>query len=312
MTGTSSRDWNLVPDEERLSLVFNAFVPRGITNDYITDVARVRRNARLGQPAGCLVVTGPPGVGKSTFLQQYVAQHPPTIGLDGRGEEIATRRPVLNVEIPSDTTVIGAAQEFVTRLMSARYAKGSRGVLDGMIKDQLKRQQVELVIADEFQNVQEKAFRGKSGESRVADWLKMIMKVTNVPFVLAGLPETMNIIKANDQLATLAGKERKISAYTWEGDGKKSWKAFLGALDKAMPFNQVARLVDHAENLYLVTQGNLRTLSFIVHDAASRAIEAGRQGISLEDLAYGYDLRPESPLIGRNPFDVDGLFRKRS
>ncbi len=306
---TASRNWNLEADEERLRLVFNAFIPRGITTDYIKEVARVRRNARLGQPAGCLVVTGPAGVGKSTFLKQYVAQFPPKVSIDERGEEIVTQRPVLYVEIPSDTTVIGAAQEFVTKLMSARYAKGSRGVLDGAIKHQLERQQVELVIADEFQNVQEKALKGKSGESRVADWLKMIMQVTNVPVVLAGRPETMNIIKANDQLATLAGKERKISAYTWEGEGRKSWKAFLGALDKALPFDQLARLVGHAENLFLVTQGNLRTLSFIVHDAASRAIEAGRPGISLEDLAYGYHLRPESPLIKRNPFDVDGLFR---
>lgn len=301
-------DWNQVPDEERRTAANRIFVPRGFTDEFLDAMRELREGAGEDAEAMCLVVVGERGVGKSAFLKQYAAQFPPVEIVDGN---VLTRtRPVVYVSFPSSPTLKGAAEEFARVLLGQESTRQSRTQLTSLIKDKLKELRVEIVIADEFQHVQEEGVKGKS---KVADWLKDIIKVTGVPFVIAGMPETVDIIEADDQLFSLTEEATVISAYSWaDVPSRRAWQALLAEIDQQLPFNERSGLAekDTARNLFDCTQGYLRPLRAILRIATARAIRNRADRLIWDDLAAGYHRLPKSALVGGNPFDRNRLFNR--
>ncbi len=305
---TTKIDWNQVSDEERRTAANRIFVPRGFTDEFLDAMKELREGAGEDAEAMCLVVVGERGVGKSAFLKQYAAQFPPVEIVDGN---VLTRtRPVVYVSFPSSPTLKGAAEEFARVLLGQESTRQSRTQLTSLIKEKLKELQVEIVIADEFQHVQEEGVKGKSA---VADWLKDIIKVTGVPFVLAGMPETVDIIEADEQLFSLTEEATVISAYSWtDVSSRRAWQALLAEIDKQLPFNERSDLAekDTARNLFDCTQGYLRPLRAILRIATARAIRNNANRLVWDDLAAGYHRLPKSPLVKGNPFDRNRLFNR--
>lgn len=306
MSTATKIDWNLVPAEERRAALNRIFVPRGFTDEFLQEMQDLRDGAKEGAEASCLVVVGERGVGKSAFLKRYAADHP-SVWIDDGFVRTLTR-PVVYVSFPSSPTLKGAAEAFLQSLCGDASLRGTRSTLTLRIKEQLKLLQVELVIADEFQHVRDE---GEKGPSEVADWLKDIIKQTNVPFVLSGMPETVNIIQANDQLESLTLEPTTISAYSWEDKPSRvAWQALLAEIDKALPFAERSELakVETARELYNCTRGYLRQLVTLLRIATARAIRNEASRLIWDDLAAGYNRMPKSELVKGNPFDRNGLF----
>lgn len=306
MNTASKIDWNQISDGERRTAANRIFVPRGFTDEFLQEMQDLRDGAKEGAEASCLVVVGERGVGKSAFLKRYAEDHPPVIVDDGF---VRTRtRPVVYVSFPSSPTLKGAAEAFLQALCGDASIRGSRSTLTLRIKEQLKLLHVELVIADEFQHVRDEGVRGPS---EVADWLKDIIKQTNVPFVLSGMPETVNIIQANDQLESLTLEPTIISPYSWDDQPSRvAWKALLAEIDKALPFVERSELAstETARELYNCTRGYLRQLVTLLRIATNRAIRNQATRLIWDDLAAGYNRMPKSELVKGNPFDRNDLF----
>lgn len=303
---TGGTNWNGVEASERRTIANHIFVPRGFTDEFLREMQDLRDGAKEGAEASCLVVVGERGVGKSEFLKRYAAEHPPVVVDDGF---VRTRtRPVVYVSFPSSPTLKGAAEAFLKALCGDESLRGSRSTLTLRIMDQLKLLQVELVIADEFQHVRDE---GENGPSEVADWLKDIIKQTNVPFVLSGMPETVNIIQANDQLESLTLDPTRITPYSWDDKPSRiAWKALLAEIDKALPFDERSELADNetARQLFNCTRGYMRQLVTLLRIATARAIRNKAARLIWDDLAAGYHRMPKSELAKGNPFDRNGLF----
>jgi hypothetical protein len=306
VTTSAKIDWNKVPDKERRAIANRIFVPRGFTDEFLETMQELRAGAGEDAEAMCLVVVGERGVGKSAFLKHYAAQYPPVEIDDGN---VRTRtRPVVYVSFPSSPTLKGAAEEFTRELLGEESTRQTRTKLTALIKKTLKDLQTEIVIADEFQHVQEE---GSKGKSVVADWLKDIIKTTGVPFVLSGMPETIDIIEADEQLHSLTEEPTIIAPYVWDDvPSKRAWCALLAEIDKGLPFNERSDLaeINTARNLFDCSQGYLRQLRTILRIATARAIKNQSGCLSWDDLAAGYNRLPKSPLVKGNPFDRNRLF----
>ena len=166
----------------------------------------------------------------------------------------------------------------------------------------------ELVIADEFQNVRDEGARGKS---EVANWLKDIVKSTGVPFVLAGLPETVEIIQADDDLHSLTEDPTTITTYDWDDKASKTaWRALLAKIDLEFPFNERSDLAaeETARTLFRCSSGNLRRLRAILRIATARALRNKGKLLTWDDLAAGYHRIPKVVGVEGNPFDRNKLF----
>lgn len=312
MTAKSHRakgeiDWEALSDEARKAAANSIFIPRGITTEFLDAMQELREGSREGAEAMCLVLVGEKGVGKSEFLKRYAAQHPSKRIVDDN--VVTMTRPVVYVPFPPSTTLKGSSEVFLTALAGPMSLRGSRTVLTQRIKELIIDLETELVIADEFQHVREE---GAKGKSLVADWLKDILKSTNVPFVLAGMPETVEIIQADPQLHSLTEEPVIITPYDWEdGDSRHAWRALVAKIDQELPFNQLSDLaeLEVARNLFLCTDGNLRRLRAILRIATARALRNKGKLLTWDDLAAGYYRLPKLPQLKGNPFDRNGLFK---
>ena len=300
-------DWETETDDKRKAVANSIFVPRGFTSEFLSTMEEARAGSKEGAEAMCLVVVGEKGVGKSAFLKRYAAENPQTLITEGNVTTIT--RPVVYVSFPPSPTLKGSAEEFLTSLAGSASVRGSRTKLTQRIKKLLIDLKVELVIADEFQHVRAEGARGKS---EVADWLKDILKTTNIPFVLSGMPETVDIIQANDQLHSLTEEPTIITGYDWnEKASQNAWRALLAKIDLRLPFNERAELADEETSLQLFrcTGGNLRRLRFILRVAVARALRNKGKLVTWDDLAAGYHRLPKLAGVGGNPFDRNGLFK---
>jgi GTPase SAR1 family protein len=303
----SDIDWEFFPVEERKKVANAIFIPRGFTDEFLSAMKEIREGSKEGAEAMCLVVVGEKGVGKSAFLKVYAAQNPAETIVEGN--VISITRPVVYVSFPPSPTLKGSAEVFLAALAGPTSVRGSRTTLTQRIKELLVDLRTELVIADEFQHVREE---GAKGKSVVADWLKDILKCTNVPFVLSGMPDTIDIIQADDQLASLTEEPTTITPYDWDGAGsQRAWCTLLAKIDQQLPFNYLSDLAIEktAENLFLCTDGNLRRLRAILRIAVARALTNGGKLLSWDDLAAGYYRLPKMPDVRGNPFDRNGLFK---
>jgi GTPase SAR1 family protein len=300
-------DWEAVSLKVRKEAANAIFVPRGFTDDFISAMQELRDGSKEGAEAMCLVVVGEKGVGKSAFLKRYAEDNPQERVVEGN--VVTITRPVVYVPFPPSPTLKGAAEVFLAALAGSGSLRGNRMALTQRIKEMLIDLKTELVIADEFQHVRDE---GRKGKSDVADWLKDIVKSTNIPFVLAGMPETVQIIQADEQLHSLTEEPTVITTYDWEDKGSCfAWRALLAKIDVQLPFNERSELSEQetARTLFLCTDGNLRRLRAILRVAVNRALSHQGKLITWDDLAAGYHRLPKMPDVRGNPFDRYGLFK---
>ncbi len=299
-------DWETVCIHERKRIANSIYVPRGFTEDFLASMKQLREGSREGAEAMCLVVVGEKGVGKTAFLKHYANDNPQEEVVERN--VVTTTRPVVYVPFPPSPTLKGSAEVFLEALAGPGSMRGSRTALTQRIKRMIADLKTEIVIADEFQHVRAEGAKGKSD---VADWLKDIVKSTNVPFVLSGMPETIGIIQADEQLHSLTEEPTVITAYDWEDKPSRlAWRALLAKIDLQLPFNERSDLSDEdtARNLFACSDGNLRRLRAILRIAVGRSLGNRGKLVTWDDLAAGYHRLPKIPDVRGNPFDRSGLF----
>jgi GTPase SAR1 family protein len=290
-------DWTSVEPTRRRRVVASAFVDRDATTLIINKIDQIREFRRDGAEPRCIILTGLPGVGKTTLLKHYASMHP------GRTESGVKIRPVLYVCMQSRTSPIGAAKIMLAELMGPNHTAGTQTELTFRVKDQLRRQQVEVVLNDEFQHVAEKG-QAKT-VSDAADWVKEVVKDTTVPFAMAGMSTVTRLVEQNQQLNDITPYRYELGRFGYESEPEKlAFRKFLQKLDHAFPFNIPAHLGEPrtAHALFAVTEGNLRRLATVLFIASTKAINRNAPMMTTDDLAAGVDdIHLENPLRD-NPF----------
>ncbi|MFC3677728.1 TniB family NTP-binding protein [Ferrovibrio xuzhouensis] len=257
-----------------------------------------------GTPARCLLVTGQPGVGKSTLLDKFRYMHLP-YELDNR-----TIVPVLVVGLHRACTPKMLAEQMLRAMgvPEGLCSKGTEASLTERVRHNLVEQRVQVVVLDEFQHLLE--HRSKGGVSRVADYIKTLLNLGVVSFVLSGVPDAEAIYTESLQLM-----RRSLGHFVIEPMDKQSgqdmadYKAILAKLQTLLPVPVTVDLTHKKMRLRLLdfSDGTIgRTVDFL-HALGTRAISRNLDCIDYALISRtAYEMRDATK--GKdwvNPFDID-------
>lgn len=299
-TAISSKkaDYKDMSVEERIDLVENIFITYPELTEIIDRIGEChRRSIRSAEPK-CLFIIGNPGCGKTTIATFYENLYPRQTAEEG--ETI----PILSSTVFCPATVKGIVTGLLDSLGDPRADRGTITNQTLRLYKLLKKCGVQLIILDEFQHLIDRDSDKVLGVA--SDWLKNVLNKTRIPMILIGLPYSVRILKANEQLRRRFSVQKELIPFAWETPNQqKGFKRFIKAVEDALPFNEKSYLysTQMAFRLYCASGGVISNVMKVVRTAAIMALRQGRESLMLDLLAAAYDdeiasLYPTHP----NPF----------
>ena len=287
-------------DRERRIAVNKLFVQRDSLDIIVNQMDELRCSHDEEDESSCMLVLGDAGVGKSSLLKRYADAHPL---IEERGKDGIKRiKPVVYVELVSNTTANGAAEEMLRALMGPGAPRGT-GARTSVLPHQLTLWGTKLIIIDEFQHVMETG--AKLTRSRTADWIKSITKMNRIPIVMAGMKTIEEIVEDNAQLSSITKYRHVIPAFDPDKiEEALAFRSFLTTMDELLPFKRLSDLddPDRAARLHLASGGVLRHLHQIIGDASKMAIMDGSARIGDHHLFWACEDLTLHPRCPENPF----------
>lgn len=249
------------------------------------------------QPAGMMLV-GETGLGKTTLLKYYASK------ANGSSQG-SLEMPVLLVNTPASVSSKQVLWDAVKALGGEPGSRPTEAELNRMMRTLLKNRNTSLVIFDEFQHL---AGATKAKDIlQTANTIKNLMSDTEIPFVLAGLPESKVIIARHPELKrrftqTIALGPLRVHSK----DDLIYFRNYLQAIEDAVNeciTGKVSGLAtaEMASRFWVATQGMLGPISRIVEFALD--VADLEKGVTQHDLAEGYRLfEPMESADDQNPF----------
>lgn len=301
-----------LPIRERLAYVesMRIWYPR-MTN--IFEAVRTNHDLNtLSAEPQCLMVVGPTGVGKSTLLNSYANLYPRQV------LATTTRLPVLKITVPAKATIRNFATKLLFAVGDPLADRGTIGSQELRLLRYMEDCQVELLIVDDLQH-----FVDRDSERvlhDVSNWLKNLVKERHVACVIAGLPESEQVLLANPQLGRLFGDPYPLQPFTWDAkypETIQEFRAFLETLETLLPLPQPFHLaaMDTAWRCFVASDGCMAHLMNLMRRAAQYAIQQTQPALTLGLLEMAFDNRLAGERRGiANPFvgELPAVSDKRS
>jgi Cdc6-like AAA superfamily ATPase len=252
----------MTPEQkEQIRAVRNIFIPTVTLEKMLKTMKRIRELAIIDEykhRPDCMFVTGETGVGKTTFIEQYLEKHSRYDVQDREGER--TIVPVLYCPLPKSKRPKHVVEELLVKLGDELQGKGdetpgltNRLVLLG------KELKVELIIIDEFQHAidtpNEDIFED------IGEWFKIYIDAARIPIVFLGVPWAQPIFNINDQLSRRVRK-RKYTIENYTLETFDDFQMFIQRVEEELPIKPYIELwpVEMAFRLFAASKGNLSEL----------------------------------------------------
>jgi len=273
-------------------------------NEAIRRIATLHRKGQELKQGGGLLLTGHSGIGKSTVLNFYRERFPPFDEQDG------VVIPVLYVLTPAAPSVKNLAESILQAMGDPYSAKGTSEDKTRRIYLLIKKCRVELLMIDEFQHFFDTS---RHSESRsVTDWLKNLLSVAKIPVVLAGLPRSELVIRANTQLARRFSSRFCMQPFSFAEENLRI--VFRGVLKgihaviplKCLPLHDA----NVARRIFIATNGVMDYICKLL----DQAIYLGRRSRDREitlvvlSMAFRDEIWRDCP-EPLNPFSEDSVLR---
>jgi hypothetical protein len=254
----------------------------------------------LGEPQ-CMSLEGITGAGKTTLVRTYADSFERIV------TEAGVTIPVFYVEVPSPVTIRDLAQEALRQLGDPAYDKGTRAALTIRLVELIKACGVELVILDDFQHLIDSETNHILAE--VSDWLKVLIKKTNVPFLVVGIEGRVEIIlKANPQLSRLFPAREKLEPFGWDWSQEETiqdFSRFVNYVEQAIEQHLTGDLprLELLYRLHYATNGVVGNLMNLMLNTAFLASKRGQSSLELGLLSLAFRKRLAEHLQGKvDPF----------
>jgi hypothetical protein len=170
--------------------------------------------------------------------------------------------------------------------------------------------QVQLVILDDFHHLIDQE-TNRILET-VSDWLKVLIKETNVPFLVVGIEgKVAHILKANEQLSRLFAVREKLQPFHWDltdAESVKAFAAFLKYAEQGLGISFSDELSDREllHRLHYATDGVVGNVMNLLYMAAFKARKKGADQLTLAILNQTFAKRLNEHVPTKiNPFILD-------
>jgi hypothetical protein len=288
--------------EDRIELVEKLFIMHPSFERCLNKIEECRNDSKMSAEPFCMPITGEPGVGKTTLCKEYEKLHP-RIELDEK-----TLIPVLLARIPIPATPKNLVSILLTGLGDPIADKGTTYNQTKRLIKFLKECEVELIILDEFQH-----FIDQDSDKilyTISDWLKQLINETEIPIILVGLAQSVNVLKANSQLKRRFSTQDGLANFKWleKSDNKKpeaesangnekqaakddDYRLFLKAVDEMLPLAEDSHLAGQliACRVWKATQGNVARTMKLIRYATRLALKNGEEKVTLAHLEQAYE-----------------------
>jgi Bacterial TniB protein len=266
----------------------------------------MRLSKRCNEPQ-CMSLEGRPGAGKTTLVKAYVDLYP------RRETEEGTEIPVFYLETPSPVTVKGMAETMLERMGDPAAHQGSQPSLNSRLCNLIVDCKTELVILDDFHHL----IDNKTNRilRTVSDWLKVLIKETQVPFLVVGIEgQVQNILKENEQLSRHFAEQVTLSPFEWdvtdpELTSNKEFANFILFAEK-MIGTSLPTEISREELLYRMhyaTEGVVANIMNLMTYTQEILQEEGQNDMTMTDLSNAFERRLSQHLAKKvNPFKYDG------
>jgi hypothetical protein len=287
---------------ERQSIIKNLFVEHDRFKDAIDAVGRFHMPVEGGDPDFGVLTTlcGNTRTGKTFALERYAKRFPPSNGSAG-----IVRR-VVYADMPIDCNLRAMAEQIADALnLSYSQRLNTRGLVGAVLRE-LKDQEVEFLILDEFQEAFDINRKKTLRDAR--SFLRKILNLRRLNVCVGGLVKTYELLSADNQLK---GRgllpHHLLHAYEWDDPvDQKLFRLLCDSIDDRLPFREESKLgsIALAQRLYWVTEGIIGLLKDFIFAAACLAMNADADRIEIQFLADAWDVRKP---IGQtfNPFVHD-------
>lgn len=284
------------------------------------------------KPYGVMII-GDPGCGKSFLLETVQRKHP----------ELFTRRrtevPMVCIDSPPEIATSAFYSDLLEGLGDKCADEGTPKALRRRVKKLLKNLNTQVIGIDEAHDFLPSS--GLSSTSKAVKTIKWLMNNTKVPLVLAGKPNTKDLLDIDDQLESRFVQVIKLENFSCVNEERSLDSAdFFDGLFSVFPRNVIGmsflgevegiktdepeyQLNDNYENLLrfiLATSGNPRLINMLLMDVIESTKKGGTLNIS--DFAPSWDKVLKSKMkMNINPFisplklvyeeaEIRGLYEK--
>lgn len=292
--------WERAPLERRLPFMNNEmFVPHPEMAVTIRAISQRMRRCLVENKGAAIFVEVPSGAGKTTLVRFFKTAMPDQVS----DEETKVR--VVAFSVPKVITLKQMDKALLSALGDPKAGSGTHYDLDKRSISLLRTAGTELVLIDNMQDIPEK--RRAGGILQIGNWIRDLIDDSRRLVVLLGTEDSREILQSNIQLMRRCPAKRAISYFNpLDPNGLARLGRFLREIDERLPLAELSGLGDKANNttqLFAYATGGIHDYIFqILSAAVCQAVSNGREKLTLEDLAAGYEETFQELSQGKNPF----------
>lgn len=293
-------------ESERLDIIGRITVLHPDFQALISAIDECIKNYKTAGETICIYVLGEPGCGKTHTSNRFLRLYP-----DYRREGQLIK-PIVRVRVPSDPTVKGLSIAILEAFNDPNAASGSEQEMAERIDYFIQRCATMLVILEEVHHFVDADSDKRN--TKVANWLKIRIEETGVPFLIEGLPSTQILFNHDDQLRDRFDGPFMLKPFIWFKHGKeptladRPFRSFLHHLSSEVPFEDCIDFGggNNALRFFCISGGVPRRVGKLLKRAAILAEDAKSETIDLGVLEKAYNIRTGHRFTGsRNPFSLD-------
>lgn len=254
-------------------------------------IDRCREVSKRRDSPHCLALLGLPRMGKTTIVGNYVKQNPPKSTPTGK------EYPVVYASTPPTSTTRTLANA-LSRAFGDPLGYRSQSNSAERIIDMLKRVKAELLILDEFQHLRSK--NSPAAYRHVADWLKEVIKQSNVPCIAVGLPDGVRSLTMDSELGGIFD-EFELKPFALDKTFERYVEMLLGI--ENIGLSTCLGKQEWLTRLHYSTMGRPGFINHVIEWVSDTASLDGADVITLKMMRKAYNERRLMPLrVLENPF----------
>lgn len=277
------------PANDLLARANNALIHYPRFNELHRSIRMCQELSVLAGEPQCMVLEGVTGAGKSTLVRAYSASFPRRETGEG------TIIPVLYVETPSPATVKGLAARMLEAMGDPAAQRGTLWSMNSRLVHYGGQCQVQLVALDDFHHLIDRETNRVLAE--VSDWLKVLIKEMNKPFLVVGIEGKVDLILQNNkQLSRLFAVRETLEPFQWEPSDKETIREFALFVKCAeeglgMSLADEFKREEWLQRLYMATNGIVGNVMNLIRFAALLAQQEQATLLTREIMGRAFDTR---------------------